>query len=243
MITAIILAGGKGTRVMGAACPKQYIMIGGHQIIWYVLKTVIYDNRIDQFVVVADPDRNCEIREIIDSISKDSNRKSITVLFAESGKTRQLSILNALNEINAHSSESVSGDDLVAVIDGVRPNMTEKLLNTCLDAAAEADGAMPALSMKDTIYFTNGNGKITELIERSKVCAGQAPEIFRFRKYLDANNALSEEQIFAINGSTEPAVMAGMDIRIVAGDEHNYKITTDGDLRRFREEYEKEHLQ
>jgi 2-C-methyl-D-erythritol 4-phosphate cytidylyltransferase len=44
------------------------------------------------------------------------------------------------------------------------------------------------------------------------------------------------EQILAINGSTEPAVLAGMDIAMIPGDEHNYKITTQADLERFCKE-------
>jgi 2-C-methyl-D-erythritol 4-phosphate cytidylyltransferase len=37
-----------------------------------------------------------------------------------------------------------------------------------------------------------------------------------------------------INGSTEPAVMAGMNIAMIPGDEGNIKITTKNDLERFR---------
>ena len=46
--------------------------------------------------------------------------------------------------------------------------------------------------------------------------------------------ALTPERLAAINGSTEPAVMAGMDIVVIPGDENNFKITTPQDLERFR---------
>ena len=36
------------------------------------------------------------------------------------------------------------------------------------------------------------------------------------------------------SGSTEPAVMAGLDIVMIPGDEENFKITTKEDLERFR---------
>ena len=38
----------------------------------------------------------------------------------------------------------------------------------------------------------------------------------------------------SVNGSTEPAVLAGMDIVMIPGDEKNFKITTLEDLERFR---------
>ncbi len=54
-------------------------------------------------------------------------------------------------------------------------------------------------------------------------------------KYYEANRALLPERILQINGSTEPAVMAGMDIVMIPGDEGNFKITTKADLIRFQE--------
>lgn len=53
-------------------------------------------------------------------------------------------------------------------------------------------------------------------------------------KYYDANVALLPDRILGINGSTEPAVLAGMDVMLVPGDEGNFKITTAEDLERFR---------
>ena len=41
------------------------------------------------------------------------------------------------------------------------------------------------------------------------------------------------DRIYSINGSTEPAVIAGMNIAVIPGDENNYKITTNADLERF----------
>ena len=52
-------------------------------------------------------------------------------------------------------------------------------------------------------------------------------------KYLEANESLLPDRILQINGSTEPAVMAGMDIAMIPGEEKNFKITTQADLERF----------
>ena len=41
------------------------------------------------------------------------------------------------------------------------------------------------------------------------------------------------EKILSINGSTEPAILAGMNVKMISGDENNYKITTEADLRKF----------
>lgn len=75
--------------------------------------------------------------------------------------------------------------------------------------------------------------RVFSLMDRSKIFSGQAPESFVLGKYLEANRRLLPDRILKINGSTEPAVMAGMDIAMIAGDENNFKITTQADLNRF----------
>lgn len=86
------------------------------------------------------------------------------------------------------------------------------------------------------IQSLSEDGKcISSLLDRSKLFAGQAPEAFKLGKYYDANSALLPEKILLINGSTEPAVLAGMDIVMIPGDENNFKITTRPDFERFEE--------
>ena len=71
------------------------------------------------------------------------------------------------------------------------------------------------------------------LLERKQIYAGQAPELFVLEKYYLANQVLMPEQLMKISGSAEPAVLAGMDIVMIPGDEDNFKVTTDADMRRF----------
>ena len=78
--------------------------------------------------------------------------------------------------------------------------------------------------------------QVSSLLERKQVFAGQAPESFRYGKYLEANEALLPDKILNINGSTEPAILAGMQIKMIPGDECNYKITTENDLKKFMDE-------
>lgn len=74
----------------------------------------------------------------------------------------------------------------------------------------------------------------SELLDRNQLFAGQAPELFLFKKYYSANMSLTQERLAKINGSTESAVMAGMYIVMIPGDENNFKVTTKRDLERLR---------
>ena len=124
--------------------------------------------------------------------------------------------------------------DTVLIHDAARPMLTETQINACFAALDSHDGVLPALPMKDTIYLSEDGGQVTELLDRSKLFAGQAPELFCLKKYYQANIMLLPDRINQINGSTEPAILAGMDIVMIPGDEGNFKITTNSDMERFR---------
>lgn len=145
------------------------------------------------------------------------------------GENRQMSILHGLLDIQSYAPE----DTYIFIHDAARPCLSAKQIADCIRGAAGHDGAMPVLPMKDTVYSSLDGKTIAGLLDRSTIYAGQAPEVFLLGKYLKANQALLPDKILEINGSAEPAVMAGMDVAMIPGDEGNFKITTKADLERF----------
>ncbi len=234
MNNAILLSGGIGSRIH-SKIPKQYISVSNKLIISYALDTIVNSPWIDGIYIVTDESWR-------DSIIEDAKRNNImldkVLDFVDSGMNRQESIWNGLNAIANKNMEmfgtNYEADDcLVFIHDAARPLLTFGQIEKCFKAIDEYDGVMPVIPMKDTVYFSEDGGTISKLLERSKIYAGQAPELFRFSKYLSANQKLFPNKIKDINGSTEPAIMDGMKIAMVEGDENNYKITTDMDLKRF----------
>lgn len=221
MNIAIILSGGTGTR-LGADIPKQYIEVNGRTIISYCLERLEACESIDAIQVVADPAWQETIAE---------TRFTKIKGFSKPGATRQLSILNGLEDVRAYAEDA----DIVIIHDAARPLVSTDLLERIVIEAKEHQGAMPVLKMKDTVYYSKDGQSIDSLLERSCIYAGQAPEAFKFGAYYDANKKLSEAEILKINGSTEPAILAGMDVVMVEGEEDNFKITTREDLERFRQ--------
>lgn len=238
MVTALLLSGGTGTRI-GGEIPKQYIEIKGRPVIAYCLRTLLSHEGIDGVQIVADEAWRETIRNCVEQIQEEGevsqqggrgNRKFRG--FSAPGKTRQLSILNGLEDIRQYAGDS----DCVLIHDAARPLVSAGQISACIEAVrAGHDGALPVLPMKDTVYLSEEGRAVTSLLDRKKVFAGQAPETFVLGKYYEANKALLPERILEINGSTEPAVLAGMDIAMIPGDEGNFKITTKQDLSRFQE--------
>ena len=218
---AIILSGGIGTR-LGLDMPKQYFEVNKKPIIRYVIETLEQCKAVDGIVIVAAEEWQEYVREQISVPEK-------FLGYALPGENRQLSIYNGLCALRGIAKE----EDMILIQDAARPNTSMELIQQCFDLEDDVDGAMPVLPMKDTVYLSEDSVQVSALLERKKVFAGQAPESFRFGKYLAANEMLLPEKIQSINGSTEPAILAGMHIQMIPGDEKNYKITTEVDLEKF----------
>ena len=88
--------------------------------------------------------------------------------------------------------------------------------------------------MNDTVYYSRSGQKVDELLNRNHIFAGQAPEAFWYEKYLKANEALLPDKILMIKGSSEVAIMAGLDVAMIPGDQRNFKVTTAEDMERAR---------
>ena len=228
MNIALVLSGGCGKR-MGGETPKQYVEVNGRMIIAYCLETFAKQDEIDAIQIVAEESWQDVIREelVRQGIPSEKLRG-----FSQPGQTRQWSIINGLKDIRSFAGK----DDCVLIHDAARPMLTEAMISECFRAVKGHDGVMPVLKVKDTMYESTEDGtQVARLLERSRIVAGQAPEVFVLEKYYEANRRLLPEQIDAINGSTEPAILAGMDIRMIPGDEKNFKITTPEDMERFRQ--------
>ena len=231
MNVALILSGGKGSRI-GGEVPKQYIEAGGKPIIYYSLKTLMLHEMIDAIQVVAEKEYEELIKNTVEDIASEISHPDLASMYMGiscPGENRQLSILNGLKDIRKYASDA----DTVLIHDAARPCLSAELISDCYEAIIGHEGVLPVLPMKDTVYMSGNGQRVSSLLDRSRIFAGQAPELFLIGKYYDANQDLLPNKIINVKGSTEPAVMAGMDVVMIPGDEQNYKITTKADLDRF----------
>lgn len=227
MVYAVILAGGTGTR-LGGDIPKQYLEVFGRPVISYCIEKFEKHNLIDFIIIVAAN----EWQEFTTNVIKEE-RISKFAGFAPSGSSRQHSILNGL--IKA-CDNGIADSDIIIIHDAARPNVSENLISLCINEIKDADGVMPVIQVKDTIYLSKTGKTINSLLNRNQLFAGQAPESFIFGKYYAINNSLSEKELADIRGSSEIAYKNNLHIKLVAGEEQNYKITTISDLNKFKSE-------
>lgn len=221
MNIALVLSGGVGKRLISEV-PKQYVTVNGKMVVVYTLQKLCDHRMIDAVHIVAE---RAWWEPIITELPGVTKLKG----FSTPGENRQLSILNGLMDIREYAVET----DVVLVHDAVRPCVSDKLIGDTIEALSGHDGAVPVLPLKDTVYYSEDEKSLSSTLKRSKILAGQAPEAFALGKYLEANEALSKEEMLSPSGSAEPALMAGLDVDTIPGDEQNFKITTNEDLERF----------
>lgn len=228
MNVALLLAGGSGVR-LGADIPKQYLTVCGKMVITHCLDRICQHPMIDAIQIVAAE----EWKDAILSEWHDTEKwKGIT----RPGKNRQLSILHGLYDVAKYAS----WEDVVLIHDAARPCVSEHLITACLTEIEGHDGVLPVLPMTDTVYYSKSGRRVEKLLERENIFAGQAPESFRLGRYIKANERLLPDRILSINGSTEPAILAELDVVMISGDSSNFKITTQQDLVTYSELLEKE---
>ena len=222
MVIALILSGGAGKR-MGTDIPKQYIKVNGRPVVSWCMECFAEHPKIDAIQIVAEEMWRDTISEYMERIGDSQDQMKFIDKFrgfSNPGENRQLSILHGLEDIREYATDS----DYVLIHDAARPMLSAQQLTDCLTAVTGHDGVIPVLPMKDTVYSSIDGRTITSLLSRSQIVAGQAPELFALGKYYTANKGLTLDNIMRINGSTEPAVMAGMDIAMIPGDEGNFKL-------------------
>ena len=103
MNVAIILAGGRGTRV-GADVPKQFVEVLGRPVLSYTIERFQRHPEVDAIEVVCRPGWKSELKRICE----DGDFNKVRWV-AEGGATFQESVMSGLN----HLDSKICDDDVV----------------------------------------------------------------------------------------------------------------------------------
>lgn len=215
MISAIILAGGKGKR-MGANISKQYIKLKDKPILYYTIKRFSDCKYIDRIILVLPKDE-------IDYCKKEVLEKySLKVdLIVEGGKERQDSVFNALEKIN--------NDEIVLIHDGARPFVTGRIISEGIKYARLYGAAAPGVIPKDTIKIKNDESFSIATPNRNTLMAIQTPQVFKFNIIKECHNKIKEDNV-EVTDDTMVVEEYGNKVYLYEGDYTNIKVTTPEDL-------------
>lgn len=208
---ALIVAGGKGTRLK-SALPKQFIELNGKPVLFHTLEAFHrYSTSLSIFLVLpAD-----EMTTWAALVKKHGFRIPVTLIAG--GETRYQSVKNGL--------DSIVGSGLVAIHDGVRPLVTLEIINASFRRASEKGTAIAAVPLKESIRVSGDD--TTRSVDRSKYHLIQTPQTFDL-DLIRAAYTQSEDPGFTDDAGV--AERAGHVVSLFEGSYENIKITTSEDL-------------
>lgn len=208
---AIIVAGGKGTRIRHAL-PKQFIELAGKPVLFHTLEAFQRYSSSLNIVLVLPAD---DIQTWNDLVAKYHFDVPVTV--QTGGDTRFQSVKRGL--------EKIPGPGLVAIHDGVRPLVSEDIIGASFRLAAAHGTAVAAVRLKESIRMTDQD--TTRAMDRSRFRLIQTPQTFDIDLIKKAYE-LREEPSMTDDASV--AEQAGHAISLFEGSYENIKITTAEDL-------------
>ena len=215
MISAIVLAGGRGKR-MNYHKSKQFIEIKGKPVLVYTLEKFIYNKSIDEVILVLPEDEvDYFKKEVLQKYSLKVDRIVI------GGKERQDSVFNAL--------EAMEKANIVLIHDGARPFISEKIIEEGIKYANIYGAAAPGVTPKDTIKIKNEDNISVDTPDRNTLVAVQTPQCFKYDEIYQCHRKIKEENAI-VTDDTSVVERYGHKVYLYEGDYTNIKITTPEDL-------------
>ncbi|MEE9258180.1 MAG: 2-C-methyl-D-erythritol 4-phosphate cytidylyltransferase [Nitrospinaceae bacterium] len=214
-VSAIIPAAGKGTRI-GAAVPKQFLLLNGKPILSHTIEVFEKCGLVDSLILVGPK------KEVETELGDWPNQSSIVREVVVGGEKRQDSVYNGFQAVDADT-------DIVIVHDGVRPFVTAEMIKDSVEAANQYGAAIVAVPVSDTIKQSNPDGFIERTVDREGLWRVQTPQAFQYGLLKEALEKASADSFY---GTDEGSLVErlGKKIKIVPGSELNIKITRQEDL-------------
>ena len=223
---AIIFAGGVGSRMGNVAVPKQFIEVNNKPVLIWTLEHFAKHPLVDEVYLACKEEWIEHTKELI--VHHDVEKIKAVVA---GGDTAQQSIYNALVEARAHN-EGNTKDIVVLIHDGVRPFITDVLIDHLVETAREKGNAITSTACHETIIVSDDGVNVNSVPIRRHTFAVQAPQAFFMDDLLEAHDTIRKT-----NPHYEDIVDActlyhtlGKKINLVRGNVGNIKITNPEDV-------------
>jgi 2-C-methyl-D-erythritol 4-phosphate cytidylyltransferase len=219
-VFAVVPAAGKGRR-LGSKTPKAYLPVAGQPLFIHTLRALLRAYPFREIVLIADRAKIAHARrEIV-------RARLARVRVVAGGATRAESVKNGLLALPP-------GVSLAAVHDAARPLVPPSVVRRTIEAAKKTGGAICAIPVSSTVKRIDAKGgAILGTEDRSRLVLAQTPQVFDTALILARYRTLGAR---AFQATDEAALFDGtrVRVRLVAGDERNFKVTTPGDLARLK---------
>lgn len=209
-VAAILVAAGTGSR-FGGDVPKQLLLLHGKPVLRHAAEAL--SPYVDLLQPVGDA---ALIGPALSGIEH--------LPIVPGGAERQDSVRAGLEALETYKP------DIVLVHDAARPIIPAGTIEAVLSALATYEGAIPALSVSDTLK-RGDHGVIAETVPRANLFRAQTPQGFRYatllRLHRDAGYSIATDDAALLEA-------ANLQVALVPGSERNIKLTIRDDFSRLQ---------
>jgi 2-C-methyl-D-erythritol 4-phosphate cytidylyltransferase len=210
---AVIVGAGNGTRFNA---DKIFAEINQKPIWYYSALAFQSSEKVDEIIMVVKEEKIKKIQEQKEIYGLDKIKEIVL-----GGIERRDSVLNALKIMDKKRT------NLVLVHDAARPLVSKNLIDNCIDEADKFRAVVPGIWPRDTIK--RGKETVEETLNRNELQLIQTPQVFSYDILKKAYENAIENNISGTDDSSLVEKM-GYRVKIIPGDESNFKITYPKDL-------------
>ena len=228
-LITIVPAAGLGKR-LGLGHNKAFALLGGQPLLVRCLAMLVQTELVQEAVIVVAPGEIPQAQALVDDY-RATLLQGLSYRFVEGGRERQDSVANALATIK-------TSDGYVAVHDGARPFLTEKILEDTYAAAVQYQACVAAVQSKDTVKISDGEGFALSTPDRRTVWNIQTPQVFETSLILQAYERLKnrlprmqEQGIQVTDDASVVELFTETRVKLVEASYQNIKITTPEDMK------------
>ena len=212
--SAVILAAGSSTR-MGT--DKSVLTLDGIPVIIRAVQAFEKHDLVDEIIVVTKEE---SVPMIADLCAQYALKKVRRVMAG--GATRAESSLIGVTAVDKKA-------EYIAIHDGARPLITQKVITDALYAARDYHAAVPVIPSTDTLRMVE-NGFIGGDVDRDSVIRIQTPQTFTIGAFKEVYHGLTAEEKAAATDVCSLFHQKSLPVGLIAGDHRNIKLTFPSDM-------------
>jgi 2-C-methyl-D-erythritol 4-phosphate cytidylyltransferase len=217
MVSAIIVAAGKGIRMKGTM-RKQYLDLSGRPVLAHSIMAFDSCTLVAEIYLVVPKEDVEYCQNKILSLLDLKNQINLV----HGGAKRQDSVYNGLQAIAKNT-------DTVVIHDGVRPLIHPEELKECILGSKKYGACILGTPASDTLKRVDKSGIIEATLPRENIWLAQTPQAFQYDIIIKAHETARRDGYVGTDDASLVERL-GANVKIISGSKFNIKITKKEDL-------------
>lgn len=223
--TAVVLAGGSGTR-FGAGRNKALLDLGGAPVLAWSLTALLRCPLVDDVLLVGRPGDRADLDALVAALPVPDRARVRGAV--DGGASRHGSERRALEALAPDIAAGLV--DVVAIHDAARPFLRQDLLRRLLESAATHGGSVPVLPVAAPLLLRPAPDGTVTGVPTGDLRGAQTPQAFRAAPLLEAYRRADADGFEGLDTAESVARYSDLTTVAVEGDPDNVKVTFAADL-------------